>query len=388
MKKKICFFIALVFSLKLSCQSLSAVSFKNYDSFSFATYFSRNPNFAFRGDTLFSFNELKLSCFPGNGLPQTYNLETLLPKEDRKLISRDYGFNYLFSGNLLIVRAKNQVFLFNYLNGKPKFRQRIQLSENYPGSIYRKGDSLYFYKIYNQHVKDSKLPSGFILYNLSTGKEEIHKLPFDYLAITHMAPNSFIDFTSSGYLVCDPLRYRIYEYDFEYRLKDSICGPDSSFTISNTGAFKSKFKDKELSENASDYLADMTTYLQTIDRIWMVNYIDENTLFVRLTRNTQNTAENKRELFYDHIWQKKNGSWKLVQVRPLTNFNSSQPITEKDLWPHFFPGSKYTCSNGSLYYTVWSSSANTFPQTGRTFFGFDATDRSRLGLKVIQFKVR
>jgi hypothetical protein len=109
---------------------------------------------------------------------------------------------------------------------------------------------------------------------------------------------------------------------------------------------------------------------------------------VRLTRNSLNSSEKKRQLFFDHIWQKKEGRWQLIQVKDLRTPDISRDILASDLWPHFFPGSKYTCVNGSLYYSFWGSGTNFFPQNGESFFGFDVKDRQALSLKTIEFKFR
>jgi hypothetical protein len=318
---------------------------------------------------------------------KTLDLERILSKSDRQLLSEGYPFTYLLDGRMLVVRNGENAFLFDYNNAKVKFKQRIRLSDNRGQGIYMAGNKLYFYGIYNYNKRDSKIPSGFIVYDLVTGEEKKFKILFDYLSLTHIAPNNFLDFTPGGYIVCDPLRYKLYEYDYNNSIKDSIFLPDSLFKVNDTRYFTSLFNSKDVSENPTNYLQSMSAYLDTVDHVWTVNYLDENTLFIRLTRNSL-IASNKGQLFYDHIWVKSNNKWKLTQVKEIYSFRTEKTIEEKDLWPYFFPGSKYTCANGTLYYTVWSSSQNIFPQNAHSFFGFDTDNRSALSLKLIRFKVK
>jgi len=387
MKKLLCTCLIIFFHQAFNCQKLSCEKIQNLSGISFAGYFSINPNFLFKGDTLFTFKAFKVSIALENAV-KTFDLSKQLPKKEKQLISEVHDFSYCFSGDQLIIRNKNNIFLFHYTTKKFTFQKSISLVHKYGTNIFKKDNQLYFFNIYNYHPKSENLASGFLKLDLTTGAEEVHELPFGYLAITHLTPQNYLTFTNTGYLVCDPLRYKLYEYDFNNTLKDSIGVPDSLFKTCDVTHFANAFKVEELGSNVSSYLPKMTSYLDSLDRVWIVSYIDENTLFVRLTRNTIKSKEMQGQLFYDHIWVKKNGKWTLTQTKEISSFRTEQTMTEKDLWPYFFPGSKLICSKGILYYTVWSASKNIFPQNANSFFGFDIKDRNALSLKLIQFKVK
>ena len=385
MKKQYLLSLLVLLSVLIKAQSLLCKKISNYTDVTFTGHFYKSPHICHRGDTLVVIDKFNLSLFTPDKYICSLDLKTRLPKESKVLIQDSYDCNYLLSGNLLVIRNKNHGFLFHFNRGKTVYKRTISLSENYGKHIHFKDSTLYFYGIYNYHPNDSKLTSGFISYNLITNKEEVTTFPFDFLPLTHMAPNNFMDFSDKGYIVCDPLRYKLYEYDFKHVLRDSITIADSSFNTSAISTFTSTFKSKDFSYNATSYLDALTTHLDSTDRIWMVNYLDDNTLFVRLTRNSLRSPA-QGQLFYDHIWYREKEGWKLKQVKEISSFNTKCIITEKDLWPYFFPGSKYSCSNGSVYYTIWSSSDNRFPQNAEHFFGFDTKDRTNLRLKLIEFK--
>jgi hypothetical protein len=184
-----------------------------------------------------------------------------------------------------------------------------------------------------------------------------------------------MDFSENGYVVCDPLRYRLYNYSYTNQLKDSITLSESLFKTSDPARFSKKFDPEKMGSQVVNYLDSMRNYLDTLDRIWMINYIDENTLFVRLTRNSTKAAGKKGQLFYDHLWLKKEDGWHLAQTKDLSNFKIDEAINKENLWPYFFPGSKYIACNGILYYTCWSPYPDSFPQSLKHFSGLDSKDR-------------
>ena len=388
MSSKIYFFASFLIRLALSGQNLVFEKAVNYSEIGFSKYFKIRPDYCLKGDTLLFFEELKVSVFRPGQKPQQQDLSKELSKSQKALIFPKYEFAYFFSGSLLIARNRNNVFLFDYREKKFRLKQHILLKQKYGRHMYLAGNTLYFYEIYSRNTVSEELGPGFLSYDLEAGTETIHKIPFEHLALTHLAPNQFIDFSQTHYIVCDPLRYRLYEYDLKNQLKDSLSVPDSLFKISDTHRFGKYFNVTKMGNNVVDYLDDMRAYLDTIDRVWMIHYIDENTLFVRLSRNSIKSPEMNAQLFYDHIWVKKHEEWKLVQTKEISSFNTYQTITGKDLWPYFFPGSKYVCYKGSLYYSIWSSAENKFPQEAHHFFGFDSADRSRLSLKLIEFKLK
>lgn len=387
--KKTCLFIpGLLFSLYLGCQNLAFKKISSYPSISFKDHFSGKSTFYFGEDTLLLCNRFTLHLFTTAKEVKRFDLIEELGSADKNQIAENYPCVYSLANQRLIIRNKNNAFIYDYRPDRVKFIKRISLRENHTKHIYQRGDVLYFFAIYNYHKRDCSIPSGFTTYDLKTGKEEEHPLPFENLALSHLAPNEFIDFSKNGYIVCDPLRYTLREYDFNQTLRDSIVAPDSTFTRQKTQTFSNLFPYEKVSQNPSTYLEGMMAYLDTLDRVWSVNYMDENTVFVRLTRNTLRPKGMNVQLFYDHLWQKQNGKWKLVQVTEISSFQTKEVISQKELWPYFFPGSKYSCGNGSLYYTYWSAGNNSLPEVAEHFFGFDVKDRSQLHLQLLEFKLR
>lgn len=378
----------ILFSFYLSCQNLSCTKISPYSSISFKDHFSNRPTFLFEEDTLVICNRFTLQLFTQTREVKRIDLTEGLSSADRTQIAENYPCIYSLRDGRLIIRNKNNAFIYAYCTDQVKFIKRISLRQNHCKHIYQKGDLIYFFGIYNYHKRDCPIPSGFTCYDLKTGEEEEFAIPFENLALSHLAPGEFIDFSNRGYIVCDPLRYTLYEYDFNQALRDSIVVPDSVFSRPKTSSFSHMFPSEKVSQNPSAYLEGMTTYLDTLDRVWSVNYLDENTLFVRLTRNSIRPKEMKVQLFYDHLWQKQNGKWKLIELKEISSFQTKEVISQKELWPYFFPGSKYSCGNGSLYYTHWSAGNNSLPQVAESFFGFDVKDRNQLRLQVLEFKLR
>ncbi len=79
-------------------------------------------------------------------------------------------------------------------------------------------------------------------------------------------------------------------------ITDSLVASDSIFKASpQIPTFQDQFSVSKISKNAVSYLPDMSSYLNKMDRVWTVNYIDENDLFIRLTRNSRKTEENDKQ---------------------------------------------------------------------------------------------
>lgn len=195
-----------------------------------------------------------------------------------------------------------------------------------------------------------------------------------------------MDMDRSGYLVCDPLFYRIDLYDLNDQLCDSIIAPDTAFTRSSSIKFERQFNALEIANDPSPHLPELADYLSEIDRIWTVNFIDKNTIFVRLSRNSLNKTKDRRQQLFDHVWKKTNGLWRLVVIKEIADLNSSSFLNSKnDLWPYFVPGSKFFFQNGYLYHSFWSSSSSELPQSVGDFYGATEINKEKLRLKVVTF---
>lgn len=389
MKKTICSTILFLYSCFGYSQSLHFEKINDYEAITFSKYFSIRTDLTFSSDTLLFFNDLKVSLStPGKQL-KIFNLAQELNKRQKANIIPAHGFSYHYSRNFLVLRNKEHVFLFHFNGDKFKFVKQLQLKNKFGDHIYLAGNILYFYSISNYGEHPYFLSSGFLAYDLAQDKEELHTYPFDCLALTHLGPNKFIDFSTSGYIYCDPLNYKLYEFSYDYVPKDTILAPDSVFKASSNKRFNNRFDINKMGVNAVDYLDDIRSYTDTLDRIWMISYLDSNTLFVRLTRNTLLHAEKKEgQLFYDHIWVRHEGKWKLSQVKKVPESNTNDTVEKEQLWPYFLPGSKYLCINGVLHYIIWNSSSVEFPQSMKDFSGFGATNRNQANLKLLKFNVK
>jgi hypothetical protein len=388
MKKQL-LILAFLNALCVGAQQLMCEKIVNYPALRFTEHFKTNSSFFVLEGRPLTVDQLTVIRLSDKAQVKVQDLSKELNKGVRKKIDVRYDFEYFLSKDILIVKNRNLILLFDFKDNKFRFNRAITLNLKYQNTIFLEDTTLFIYGVYNNPKRDERFQCGVLSYNLNTNKEELKEIPFKYLSLTHMRPNKFIDFNHNGYLVCDPFTYKIYEYNFNHQLRDSIYPNDSLFTVAKDPEYFSVlYKPEDLQPSPADHFGSMTNYLNGIDRIWTANYLDDSTLFVRLTRNSLNRPEKKSQLFYDHIWIRKDGSWKLTQVKEISSFRTEQTITANDLWPYFFPGSKMVFDSGILYYLVWSPAENKFPQTAHDFFGFSTSDRNKLSLKVIEFKVK
>jgi hypothetical protein len=174
-------------------------------------------------------------------------------------------------------------------------------------------------------------------------------------------------------------------------LIDSLQAPGGEFTVANNFAeFNKSFPHEKVALGPVDYFKDMNLFLSKIDRVWTVNFIDHETIFVTLTRNSLPSKEQGKQLFYQHTWKKINGTWKLITVNDLNkvNSNGSQLKAKTDVLPYFFLGSKILFNDGLIYYLFWGSGNNEIPKSVERFYGFNEKDRAKLFLKRITFGVK
>ncbi|PBQ32585.1 hypothetical protein CNR22_12650 [Sphingobacteriaceae bacterium] len=379
----------LVYGFSVRGQNLICEKIAAYAGIGFSEYFSSSTDPFVSGDTVFMFNQLQVKMFTQKKTgPVEYDLFKLLNKTQRGYLNSAYKCGYYFSGSKLVVRNRFNVFLFSYTDGKFIFERHLVLKEKYGKNIFMREKTLYFYSIYDHLKIDEELASGYSTFNIETNEETCFTLPFDGIAVTHLAPNKFIDFINEGYVICDPFRYRLRIYSYSNEQKDSINLKEGSFRGIDPAVFSKRFNPENMGIHVVEYLDSMRSYLDTLDRIWMVDYIDENTLFVRLTRNSIRAPGKKGQIFFDHLWTKKEDGWHLSQIKDLSDFKLDEPINQEELWPYFFPGSKYSCENGKLIYTFWSGSSIVFPQTLQKFADMSQHNSKALSLRVLYFKIR
>jgi hypothetical protein len=378
----------LLLAAKVQSQKLYCEKVQSYPQIRFSQYFTPSTHFLFQQDTIFHFSAFKVSIFKPGQKKNELDLEKLLSKSQKKMIRPAYSFSYFLSRDTLIIRNQRNVFVFTYNHQRFSLRDHFTLKQKFGDKIYLNHNTIYFYGIYDHFGADFELASGYLAYDLANKKEKVLTFPFQEIAITHLGPNKFIDFSGTSYMICDPLRYRLYMFDLHDQLQDSISLPDSLFKVSPVKDFVTRFDVQKMGTGVVDHLDDMRAYVDTVDRIWMIHYINDSTLYVRLTRNSLRGTNKKGQLFYDHVWLRKDRKWTLIEIKDLNQYDPEKPIGKESLWPYFFPGSKYTCNNGTLYFTCWSSSSDTFPQTINQLSGFDATNRDLVCLKLITFRLK
>lgn len=319
---------------------------------------------------------------------KTVDLSQLIPHQLRKSIDPDESFAYTYSNDTLFIRNGKNVYLFQNAKHEFVYLRHYGLRNKFPTEhLYYRNGSLYFFGIYNENPASEHLSSGFLKLDLKDSTEQIITVQFSYLPMTHFGPNNFMDMYDSTYMVCDPILYRIRFYNLNHQLCDSIIAPDSLFTCSSPMQFQSQFNTREISSNPSPHLPEIADYLAKIDRVWTVHFLDDHTIFVRLSRNSLNKNAEDAQRLYDHVWKKINGGWRLILVKDIGHLETSSIITTKtDLWPFFVPGSEFYFQNGCLYHAFWSSSGGGFPQSVGEFYGASETERSKLVLKVVTYR--
>jgi hypothetical protein len=135
-------------------------------------------------------------------------------------------------------------------------------------------------------------------------------------------------------------------------------------------------------------IPDMHKYLDQVDHVCMVHYIDKNTLFVRLTRNSSNAEDKDKQLLIDHIWTKTNNRWKLTMIKDLSTLSTKdEPTLSNDPYPNFFVYSTLSFKNGFLYHTFWSAEGATKSYSD-ILVDPASPERSKLFLKVAKYSFK
>jgi hypothetical protein len=380
--------VVIFYCFTTKSQNLILEKITSYPSLKFDDYYNNQFSYHFRGDTLFLIDGFNITVANANSKIKILDLNKLLTKDLKNKIDKRYSYEYYFKGSYLIVKNRGNIFVFTYLNNEFAFQRSYFLSRKYGNNIYIYGDKIILSELYNHHPKSECFSSGYLELDLNAGTEKMTNLEFKYIGLTHFGSNKFLDFTAKGYLLADPFTYKIYEYDFDNNLRDSLSAPDTAFKVSdNLKYFSDNFSPEKLSDSPASHFSKINDFLSNIDRIWSVNYLNDTTIYVRLARNSLNPPDKKKEMMFDHIWRKSKNHWELIQSKSLIVTTLKNNINRKDLWPDFFLGTKIYFDNGYLYHVIWNATENIFPQKGESFYGFDALDKKNLKLKVLKFKV-
>jgi len=374
----------------IKAQKLSFLSVKNYPKISYAENANSEKTYIVYNTRLFVLNEFDVAIIDLNtDEKRTHSLVKLLPKNLSSKISNKWSFYYYISNNKLFIKNFNNIFIFNITENDIQFSTSFIFPKKNQKNMYLRDTILFIYSIYNMFELLGDIPSGYTAIKLKDGSHESVSIPFKYLPLTHIGPNKFIDFNTKGYVVCDPFEYKLFFYDYKNKLIDSLQAPDSSFTASkDLKDFEISFPKVQVSKDPGYYFEKLQSFLQKTDRIWTINFMDDETIFTRITRNTLNSSGGKQEPFFVHIWKKIDNTWRLTQVKNTKEASLNAPeINSSDLWPVFIPGSDILFNNGFLYYLFWGVKSNDFPQPADRFYGFKEPDRNKLFLKVIKFGV-
>jgi len=372
-------------------QKLDLFSVKNYPSITYSKFGDFQTCVLIDSLNIYFLNELELKIVSGVDKVTTVSLNDLLDQTLRRLISKAHQFDYYKKDQILCVKNYDNLFLFKVLNDQVTFSKHFTLIADNTRNLYLNDSLLFCYEIYNHHPSDSDVHASYNVLNINSGKQSSFKLDFKYLSLTHLGPSKFIDFNHNVYVLCDPFQYKFLFYDYNNQLIDSLQAPGGEFTVANNFAeFNKSFPHEKVALGPVDYFKDMNLFLSKIDRVWTVNFIDHETIFVTLTRNSLPSKEQGKQLFYQHTWKKINGTWKLITVNDLNkvNSNGSQLKAKTDVLPYFFLGSKILFNDGLIYYLFWGSGNNEIPQSVERFYGFNEKDRAKLFLKRITFGVK
>lgn len=321
---------------------------------------------------VFLFNNLTVTVLDTLGQSKKFFLEKEIPAEILKQFDSRYKQSCLMNQSTLIIKNRNMLAILDYNGDSFTFKKSIRLSKAYQDNLMLAGDTLYIFGIYNFHEKalDQVMRAGYAKVNLKTGAESSHETPFENLVLTHFSPNKFMDFSGKSYAICDPLRYKIKIYNFRNQLQDSICAPDSVFSTSpKMREFQNKFDPNIVGPNPTSYFEEMYRYLNVMDRVWQISYLDTNVLFVRFTRNSLNAAGSDDQLFFDHIWIHTSMTWKLIkQVNHRQNMIETSEVNRFNVWPQFVVGSKVIIESNSLNYLFWGAGEPKFQVKPSEFY--------------------
>jgi hypothetical protein len=195
---------------------------------------------------------------------------------------------------------------------------------------------------YSQKTDSSKL--RLAVYDLKIKKFTALKedKSFKGIEFTHFT-HSFIDSRKSEVAVANTMDYKIFFYDEELKLKDSI----TKF-IGNWNESKNLILDKKYEGDQLSMLEDLSNIDDTIYRVEKIYYLNDSTLLVSY-KSPSKSSEKFRTI---DVWQKQKNKWQNIinNQRLNYNFNSNDSVSIQTFQPNFSSGSPTLFNDSLLVY--------------------------------------
>lgn len=372
-------------------QNLQLKEIINYPYLSFDKYshlFSKPENIFTNNNNLFVFDNLKCHIFGINKTEKVidFKKKKYLGKE-ATFVSSKHEAIYYFSNDTLVIRSDTNYFVFSWNNSDFKYLKRNTIKYTSPELCFINGN-IYSYGIYNYANYSQELNSGYSKKNIFSNSSKKKDIMFEYLPLTHFAPNKFMDFNTNGdYFVVDPIKYKVRIFRSNDSLIGSFAVPEFEFKQSDEVAIylKDSIDVKLMAKYPTSFFQKVGSKINKTDRIWQANYIDNNSILIRISRKPLNNENTGGPIFYDHLWRNESGKWKLVQVKKLRIDNFDSQVSLNDMWPYFLVGTKVLFRENNLLYITWTSETSNNISNYSKFFGFDVSDKNMLHLRVIKF---
>lgn len=340
------------------------------------------------GERVFALKDLILTVSNGK-VSKSFNLRDYLAHSTIRSFELQNDFVFDVSDSLVVIRNEDMVVSCIYKKDSLLVKRQGKVRSEYGIAattiVYPK---VYFHGIYNLSPKYRGLPAGYLELDLESQNERVKELHFNALALTHFKPNKFLDVGKFGYALAEPFLYKVHLFNFEGLLIDSLACPSEHFKCSDSSSkFATIFNYRDLWGNPAVHFQRIQQYLADKDRLWIMHFVNDTTIFFRVGRNSlKKESDIDAQFLQDHIWVKRKEHWKLTSVTNITDIMiDGDTINEGQLWPYFIPGSKTISKDGYLYYLFWASGDNRLPQKEEQFYGITETDRKNLHLRIIRF---
>jgi hypothetical protein len=387
------FVVLICFGLfsKLFSQNLTIKEIVNYQYLRFDKYshlFSKPENIYTYKNNLIVFENFKCYIFDINKFEKVIDLKKKkYLGEDVKFISSKHETIYYFSNDTLVVKSDTNYFAFKWLNSDFSYIKRMSLKYKGP-ELYFLNGNIYTYGIYNYTNNQLNIKSGYCKLNLFSNNIKKKDIKFEYLPLTHFAPNKFMDFNSNGdYFIVDPLKYQLKLFTNDDLLIDSIDVPYAEFnqSVETIRFLKDSIDEQVMAKYPTSYFQKVGSIIDKSDRIWQANFIGNKSIVIRISRKGVNSNNAGGPTFYDHLWRNDKGKWRLVQVKKLKIDNFDSQVSLEEMWPYFLVGTKVLFRENNLLYLTWTSEKSNTISNYSKFFGFDVSDKEKLHLRIIKF---
>ncbi len=265
--------------------------------------------------------------------------------------NKGYSYHCLLRANTFALFVGKYLFLYDLtLTNELKKKCKIKLKSSY--ELFNKSKNTLY--AYTYHPLDRTIKTGELFsYNFISKETKTKSLPIDFPIATTFLPNNYFDplFSKENqYLISDICHYRIRFYK-DNELTDSIVPDDKNLfkpiSVKDSMIYR-RVQTNHLS--LSEVTSNNPNIRKQSGHIWSVFYLNENTVFVRLSQPS------KEEGFYllDHIWKKENGIWLLksnMEINPYTQ-------TSTNLWPYFSLYNRLLKNNHELCFFHFSECSN------------------------------